>query len=66
MFFYSAADVERKFGSQVYHGSPSSKLLWELGSRGMTAAELAFVLDKLKLEKILIDIKKYGIYYLMP
>lgn len=56
---YSAADVERKFGNQVYCGSPSDKMLWELGSLGMTAAELVYILDKLKLEKILMDIKKY-------
>ncbi|XP_052099716.1 mucosa-associated lymphoid tissue lymphoma translocation protein 1-like [Mytilus californianus] len=56
---FSSADVERKFGSQVYHGSPSNKMLWELGSMGMTAAELVYSLDKLKLESVLMDIKKY-------
>lgn len=56
---FSAADVERKFGNHVYTGSPSDKMLWELGSLGMTAAELVYILDKLKLEKVLIDIKKY-------
>jgi hypothetical protein len=35
-------------------------MLWELGCLGMTAAELVYILDKLKLEKVLIDIKKYG------
>lgn len=43
-----------------HRGSISQKLLWDLGSSGMVIHELVFILDRLRLENILIDIKEYG------
>lgn len=56
---YSYQDIER-IASRVHRDSPSKVLINELGALNMTAEELARVLDQLKLEKILMYIKKYG------
>lgn len=56
---YSYQDIER-IASRVHRDSPSKALINELGALNMTAEELARVLDQLKLEKILMYIKKYG------
>lgn len=57
--FDSYQDIER-IASRVHRDSPSKALINELGALNMTAEELARVLDQLKLEKILMYIKKYG------
>lgn len=57
--FDSYQDIER-IASKVHRDSPSKALINELGALNMTAEELARVLDQLKLEKILMYIKKYG------
>lgn len=58
---YSYQDIER-IASRVHRDSPSKALINELGALNMTAEELARVLDQLKLEKILMYIKKYGMH----
>lgn len=59
--FYSQADIESKFGRYVFGGgSPTSKLISELGARGMHVGELVYILDQLKLENLLLDLKPYG------
>ncbi|KAJ8304368.1 hypothetical protein KUTeg_017951 [Tegillarca granosa] len=58
-YTFSLQEVESKFGCHIYNDSPSSKLFSELSGSGMTAAELVYALDQLKLEKILMKIKKY-------
>lgn len=39
--------------------SPSETMLWRLGSFGMVAFELVHLLDQLRLESLLMDIKEY-------
>lgn len=39
--------------------SPSEKMLWRLGCYGMVAFELVHLLDQLRLESLLMDIKEY-------
>ncbi|XP_063432541.1 mucosa-associated lymphoid tissue lymphoma translocation protein 1-like [Mytilus trossulus] len=39
--------------------SPSETMLWRLGSYGMVAFELVHLLDQLRLESLLMDIKEY-------
>lgn len=57
-YTFSYQDIER-IASRVHRDSPSKALINELGALNMTAEELARVLDQLKLEKILMYIKKY-------
>ncbi|KAK3099026.1 hypothetical protein FSP39_025389 [Pinctada imbricata] len=58
---FSYQEVEEKFGNRIHqqNGSPARSVILELGARGMTVEELVFVLDHLKLEKILMYLKKY-------
>ncbi|XP_033750167.1 mucosa-associated lymphoid tissue lymphoma translocation protein 1-like [Pecten maximus] len=57
---FSQVDIESKFGRFVFgNGSPTNRLISELGARGMIVAELVQVLDELRLENLLIDLKPY-------
>lgn len=58
-YTFSYQDIEMKFGRQIYNGSPSKVLINELGALNMTAEELARILDQLKLERVLMYLKKY-------
>lgn len=52
-----------KFGNRIYTDSPSKALINELGALNMTAEELTRVLDQLKLERVLMYLKKYGKFF---
>lgn len=56
-------DIEMKFGNRIYTDSPSKALINELGALNMTAEELTRVLDQLKLERVLMYLKKYGKFF---
>ncbi|XP_048733414.2 mucosa-associated lymphoid tissue lymphoma translocation protein 1-like [Ostrea edulis] len=58
-YTFSYQDIEMKFGNRIYNDSPSKALINELGALNMTAEELTRVLDQLKLERILMHLKKY-------
>lgn len=57
---FSQSEIESKFGCSVFgKGSPTNRLISELGARGMIVQELIYVLDQLRLENLLIDLKPY-------
>ncbi|XP_022332295.2 mucosa-associated lymphoid tissue lymphoma translocation protein 1-like isoform X2 [Crassostrea virginica] len=58
-YTFSYHDIEMKFGNRIYTDSPSKALINELGALNMTAEELTRVLDQLKLERVLMYLKKY-------
>lgn len=60
-YFFSTLDVNGFSRSN----SPSETMLWRLGSFGMVAFELVHLLDQLRLESLLMDIKEYGMQCLI-
>ena len=58
--FNSAGEVS--LNEQAGHGA-AAKVLWHLGSRGMTVSDLIFCLEKLKWEQELRLLKAPGKYF---
>lgn len=55
-------EVEKMAQCIYSNGSPAQQLLLQVGARGMTVRHLVELLDKLRLDTILIDLVEYRKY----